>query len=71
VVTPFCPADSVLQVEFPQALGGSGDNAIAAGAHEGERVLPAGANACEELVAHHGASAVEGDTLKVSSIQLL
>jgi hypothetical protein len=35
----------VFRIEFPQALEDSGDNAIAAGAHEGKRVLSAGANA--------------------------
>jgi hypothetical protein len=33
------------------------DDAIATGAHEGEGVFAAGADACKEPVAHHGASA--------------
>jgi hypothetical protein len=47
--------------QFRQTGEDTEDNAIATGAHEGEGIFAAGANARKEAVAHHGASAMKSN----------
>jgi hypothetical protein len=53
----FLPVASGFRMQLPQTGEDTVDDTIATGTHEGEGIFAAGANACKELVAHHGASA--------------